>query len=76
MKRLEFENKYLEKKVKLVLFDGTEMVGYLHKTGTEICKNNPNLYIPKNHYFVGGHYGSDYYNEIFRKSHITRIKLY
>lgn len=65
---------FLGKLVKIKLFDGTVMKGYLHKTGTEKFKNNPNLYIPKNYYVLLNAHDQDIYNVIFRSSHIRKIE--
>lgn len=51
MKRTDFE-KYLGESVEVKLFDGEIIRGCLRKTGDEIFKNNANLYIPVNYYFV------------------------
>ena len=68
MKRSELE-KYLGKKVTVKLFDNEEMTGELHKTGEERFKYDPNLYIPKNYYFllpIG--------KCLFRCSHVKALK--
>jgi hypothetical protein len=44
MKRSELE-KYLGKPVRIKLFNGRIEEGYLHKTGEEKYKYNPNLYL-------------------------------
>lgn len=51
MNREQLEQ-YLKKKVKIKLFDGEEIEGYLRKSGEDDFKNNPNLFIPKNYYFL------------------------
>lgn len=51
MNRSKFE-KYLGKHVTIKLFDDCVYEGVLHKTGEEIFKDTPNLYIPHNYYFV------------------------
>ncbi len=51
MTRVELE-KNLGKLVEIVLFDGKIVEGYLQKTGSEKIKNNLNLFIPKNYYFM------------------------
>ena len=51
MKREQLE-KYLKEKVKIILFDEDEIEGYLRKTGDDDFKDNPNLYIPQNYYFL------------------------
>lgn len=64
--------KYLGKNVEITLFDGDVAVGQLHKTGEDIFKNEPNLYIPKNHYFCISDTGNT--SCIFMASHIKKIK--
>lgn len=71
MKREELE-KYLKQKVKIELFDGDTIEGYLRKTGEEEFKNNPNLYIPKNYYFLTDGTLSCI-SCIFKVSHINKI---
>ena len=71
MKREELE-KYIKQKVKIELFDGDTIEGYLRKTGEEEFKNNPNLYIPKNYYFLTD--GTlNCISCIFKVSHIVKI---
>lgn len=50
MTRAQLE-KYLNKKVRVTLFDNTKLEGRLKKTGTEEFIHDPNLYIPKRYYF-------------------------
>ena len=68
MKRSELE-KYINKKVKIILFDKTEILGTLHKTGEEKFKDNPNLYIPRNYYFC-----TEPQSCLFRSSHIIKLE--
>lgn len=80
--REKLEKEYLNKKVKITLFDDEKIEGFLYKTGTEYFKNNPNLYIPENRYLC-----SDYkikeldtnmwtpHSCLFRVSHIKKIGL-
>lgn len=73
MNREQLE-KYLKKKVKIKLFDGEEIEGYLRKSGEDDFKNNPNLFIPKNYYFIV----DDNLNCIsclFKVSHIKKIEI-
>ena len=64
--------KYLNEKVKVKLFDGDVIEGYLRKTGDDDFKNNPNLFIPKNYYFLTD--GSlNCISCLFRVSHIVKI---
>lgn len=69
---------YLDKKVQVKLFDGDIVIGYLNKTGVEKYKNNPNLYIPKNYYFLEydnyDNFGNKDHSSLFRSSHIRNIK--
>lgn len=51
MKRSDLEM-YLGKNVKITLFDDTIVKGELHKTGEEMFKNEPYLYLPHNFYFT------------------------
>lgn len=74
MKRSELE-KYLGCFVKVILFDGTILKGYLQKTHDEKFKRNNNLYIPRNHYFVTGTETSDDADMIFRCSHVRKIEV-
>ena len=68
---------YLGKKVEVKLFYGGIVIGYLNKTGEEKYKNNPNLYFPKNYYFLEydnyDNFGKDH-SLLFRSSHIRNIK--
>lgn len=73
MKREQLE-KYLREKVKVRLFDGDEIEGNLRKTGENDFKNNPNLFIPKNYYFLV----DDNLNCIsclFKLSHVQKIQI-
>lgn len=69
MKREELE-KYIGKQVKITLFDNETITGELHKTGEEQFKNDANLYIPKNYYFVIYPHSC-----LFRCSHVKKIQL-
>lgn len=71
MKREQLE-KYLKKKVRIRLFDGEEIEGCLRKSGEDDFKNNPNLFIPKNYYFLTD--GSlNCISCMFRTSHVIKI---
>lgn len=71
MKREQLE-KYLNKKVKIHLSDGDKIEGYLRKTGEADFKNNLNLYIPKNYYFLTD--GTlNCISCVFRVSHVVKI---
>lgn len=61
---------FLGQKVFVTLFDGTNLVGELHKTGEDIFKSNPNLYIPKNYYTLTNSQSCK--SCIFRSSHIKK----
>lgn len=73
-KREQLE-KHLNEKVKVQLFDGDIIEGYLRKTGEYDFKNNPNLYIPKNYYFLTGG-GLNCVSCLFRVSHVVKIQEY
>ncbi len=65
--------KYLNEKVKIQLHDGDNIEGYLRKTGECDFKNNPNLYIPKNYYFLTDG-GLNSVSCLFRVSHVVKIQ--
>lgn len=67
MKRSELE-KYLGKTVEITLFDNDVITGVLHKTGEEKFKYDPNLYIPKNCYFLLPQ------SCLFKCSHVKKLK--
>lgn len=71
MKRNEFEKKYLNKMVEVVLFDNDTFKGYLYSTNNYI--NKTKLLDAKNYYFVGNDIRD--HGVRFRKSHIKKIKL-
>lgn len=74
MKRSEFE-KYLGNYVEVRLFDGDIIKGVLRKTKDEIFKNDPDLYLKKNYYFVTDSRESRICTStLFRVSHVTKIK--
>ena len=64
--------KYLNEKVKVKLFDGDAIEGYLRKTGESDFKNNPNLYLPPNYYFLTDG-NLNCISCLFRVSHIVKI---
>lgn len=64
--------KQLGKEVKIQFTDGDIINGYLRKTGENDFKNNPNLYIPKNYYFLTDG-GLNCISFLFRVSHIVKI---
>lgn len=71
MTKKEFEYKYLNKMVEVVLFDNNTFRGYLYSTND--CMNKTKLLDAKNYYFVGNNIKD---NEVrFRKSHIKKIRL-
>lgn len=63
----------LGRRVKVRLFDGAEHEGYLRKSGDERYRNDPNLYLPKNYYFLVDDYGICK-TCLFRVSHIQNYK--
>lgn len=67
MKRSDLE-KYLGKVVTITLFDNEVITGELHKTGEEKFKFDPNLYIPKNCYFLLPQ------SCLFKCSHVKKLK--
>lgn len=69
----EIIESYLGKKVEVRLPYGDVVVGVLHKTGEEEFKDNQNLYIPKNYYFVIYPF-SEEHSFLFRSSHIRKIQ--
>lgn len=71
MKRNEFEKKYLNKMVEVVLFDNDIFKGYLYSTNDYM--NKTKLLDVKNHYFVGNNIRDN--GVRFRKSHIKKMKL-
>lgn len=74
MKRADLE-KYLGKDVEIKLFDDEVIKGYLRKTQDEMFKHNPNLYFPKNWYFVTATCESKRcISVLFRVSHIKSFK--
>lgn len=74
MTRKQLEE-YLGEKVKVQLHDGDNIEGYLRKTGESDFENNPNLYIPKNRYFLTDG-GVNCISCLFRVSHVVKIQEY
>lgn len=71
MKRREFERKFLNQMVEVVLFDNDVFKGYLYSTNDFMKETNiPDM---ENHYFVGNDIRENAVR--FRKSHIKKIKL-
>ena len=73
MKREQLE-KYLREKVKVRLVDGDEIEGNLRKTGENDFKNNPNLFIPKNYYFLVDD-NLNCISYLFKLSHVQKIQI-
>ena len=71
MTRNEFERKYLNKMVEVILYDNDTFKGYLYSTNEYM--NKTKLLDVKNHYFVGNDIRDN--GGRFRKSHIKKIKL-
>lgn len=71
MTRKEFEQKYLNKMVEVVLLDDDIFKGYLYSTNDYMKKTN--ILDNKNYYFVGNDIREN--GVRFRKSHIKRITL-
>lgn len=73
MKRAELE-KHLGELVEIKLFDNEVIRGCLRKTGDEMFKNNPNLYIPMNFYFMTEDKDSlESSSCLFRASHVKKL---
>ena len=70
----EIVESFLGKKVEVKLLYEDVVVGILHKTGEEEFKNNPNLYIPKNYYFVIYPFSLRENSFLFRSSQIRKIQ--
>lgn len=68
MKREELE-KYIGKKVQIILFDKEIIEGELHKTREERFRNDSNLYLPDKRYFLINPQSC-----LFRCSHVIKIK--
>lgn len=66
--------KHLKQKVKIELFDGDKIEGYLRKTGENDFKNNPDLFIPKNYYFLTDG-DLNCISCLFKVSHIRKIVI-
>lgn len=73
MKRSELE-KHLGKKVVVTLFDGEIISGYLRKTGDEMFRENPDLYLRVNRYFMTDEPTSKRcISCLFRSSHVKTL---
>ena len=72
MTKQEME-KYLGQNVEIKLFDNEIITGELHKTGEDLFKNNPNLYLPENYYVLLNQNSNSC---LFRVSHIKRLRKY
>ncbi len=73
MKREDLE-RYLGEMVEVIISDGSTYRGCLRKTGDQMFKDNPNLYIPKNHYFLTDTKDSkNCISCMFRSSHVKRL---
>lgn len=66
--------KELGREVKIRFFDGQEITGVLRKTREEAFKNDPNLYLPRNYYFVTEKGTNVSKSCLFRVSHIKNFK--
>lgn len=74
MKRTDLE-RFLGKMVELKLFDGSMIRGCLRKTRDEVFKNDPDLYLPKNFYFVTVNADSTVVIScLFRSSHVRKVR--
>ncbi len=68
MKRSDLE-RYLGKVVTIMLFNNEVITGELHKTGEEMFRNDPNLYIPQKCYFLINPQSC-----LFKCSHVKKLK--
>ena len=68
MKRSDLEQ-HLGKTVQITLLDNDVITGELHKTGEEVFRNNPNLYIPQKCYFLINPQSC-----LFKCSHVKKLK--
>ena len=72
MLKAKFEQ-YLGKCISIRLFNGDVYSGYLYKTGDkERFPNDPNLYIPRNYYFLVDE-NDNVTSCLFRCSHVVRL---
>lgn len=69
--RKDILNSYIGKMVTIKLFDGEIITGELHKTGEEIFKYNPNLYVPRGYYTL---INPECY-QIFKSTHVNKIEV-
>lgn len=72
MKR-EMLEEYLDKKVKVTLYDGVKIEGVLYKTGDKRLELFPSFYYKKNYYFLAGDCLKTT-SFLFRSSHVLKIK--
>ena len=71
MKRNQFERKYLNKMVEVILYDNDTFKGYLYSTNEYMIKTK--LLDMKNYYFVGNDIRDN--GVRFKKSHIKKIGI-
>lgn len=67
--------KCLGQHVSIIFFDGTRILGILHKTGEEEFKDEANLFIPQNYYFCTDKNNNLVENCIFKCSHISSLVM-
>lgn len=73
MKRADLE-KHLGKNVEIKMFDNSVIRGCLRKTGDEMFKSDPNLYMPWNCYFLTENKKSKIcISCVFRTSHVKKL---
>lgn len=72
MKKDELE-RLIGRVVTIILLDGDEITGELHKTGEELFKNNASLYIPRKRYTLIKQDGNN--TCVFRSSHVKKLYL-
>nr|WP_308742086.1 hypothetical protein [uncultured Anaerocolumna sp.] len=76
MKRTDFE-KYIGEFVEVELFDGEIIRGCLRKSQDEMFRNDANLYLPKNFYFVTESKNSKTcISCLFKSSHVKYVNKY
>lgn len=72
MKRCDLE-KFLQKTVTVLCYDGYSAEGELHKTGEALFRNDPNLYLPHNYYFCTAPGTAHCISHLFRSSMVKKI---
>ena len=73
MKRDKLEQ-YLDKRVVITLFDGSEFKGILRKTHQAYNKKDINLFIPDKYYYLSDSNPLNVISYLFRCSYVKKIK--